>query len=230
MKQRTSEEKQRNVIYQMRRYKKRSLWIKALRFIQWLNIHRPAGVQQAQIRHIHIRIAHIMRLPYRWNDDDLKRAYVALDKLTKQYYNATGDKFQGGYQDLLVDMMDTLQLYPATPEERAEVVTELMFNIAVELNAAYGDKQPFVTEPELMTLALGKPPYPKWLVDEMADFILRHFRQNESVHICNTLYEKLSKIIEAQKAVDVISQIQEDTTDEMVIGGANNARSGHCLS
>ena len=42
--------------------------LKALKFIQWLYIHRPAGIQPAQIRHVHIRIAHILRLPYRWDD------------------------------------------------------------------------------------------------------------------------------------------------------------------
>lgn len=229
MRKRTTEEKKRNVMYQLRLYKKRSLWIKALKFIQWLNVHRPAGIQQTQIRHIHLRVAHIMRLPYRWDDEDLKRAYVALDTLTKKYYNATGDVFHGGYQDLLVDLLDTLQLYPVTTEERADAMMEVLFNTAVEINAIYGEKRPEVLDPMLMALALGKPPYPKWAVNEMADYILRHFRQHESIHICNELYNKLEKIIAAQQVADVFKQVEEDTTDEMVVEAGKGTK-GHSLS
>ena len=81
--------------------------LKALKFIQWLYIHRPAGIQPAQIRHVHIRIAHILRLPYRWDDEDLKRAYTSLDVLMKEIYKAKQGEFQGGYQDLLVAMPET---------------------------------------------------------------------------------------------------------------------------
>ena len=229
MRKRTPEQKKHNVLYQARMYKKRRLLLKALKFIQWLYIHRPAGIQPAQIRHVHIRIAHILRLPYRWDDDDLKRAHQSLELLMKEIYNAKMGEFSGGYQDLLVALLDTLQIYNASTEDRANAIAELMFNIAVELHAVYGERKPDVSEPMLMALATDKPPYPRWVVDEMADFILSRFRQNESVHICNVLYEKLAKIIEAQRAVDVISQIQEDTTNEMVISGGGSTK-GHCLS
>ena len=228
MKKRTPEQKKYNVLYQARMYKKRRLLLKALRFIQWLYIHRPAGIQPAQIRHVHIRIAHILRLPYRWDDDDLKRAHQSLELLMKEIYNAKMGEFSGGYQDLLVALLDTLQIYNASTEDRANAIAELMFNVAVELHAVYGERKPDVSEPMLMALATDKPPYPRWVVDEMADFILSRFRQNESVHICNVLYEKLAKIIEAQRAVDVISQIQEDTTNEMVISGGGSTK-GHTL-
>lgn len=229
MRKRTPEQKKHNVLYQARMYKKRRLLLKALRFIQWLYIHRPAGIQPAQIRHVHIRIAHILRLPYRWDDDDLKRAHQSLELLMKEIYNAKMGEFSGGYQDLLVALLDTLQIYNASTEDRANAIAELMFNVAVELHAVYGERKPDVSEPMLMALATDKPPYPRWVIDEMADFILSRFRQNESVHICNVLYEKLAKIIEAQRAVDVISQIQEDTTNEMVISGGGSTK-GHCLS
>ena len=228
MRKRTPEQKKHNVLYQARMYKKRRLLLKALRFIQWLYIHRPAGIQPAQIRHVHIRIAHILRLPYRWDDDDLKRAHQSLELLMKEIYNAKMGEFSGGYQDLLVALLDTLQIYNASTEDRANAIAELMFNIAVELHAVYGERKPDVSEPMLMALATDRPPYPRWVVDEMADFILSRFRQNESVHICNVLYEKLAKIIEAQRAVDVISQIQEDTTNEMVISGGGSTK-GHTL-
>ena len=81
-----------------------------------------------------------------------------------------------------------------------------------------------------MALATDRPPYPRWVVDEMADFILSHFRQNESIHICNELYEKLAKMVEIQKATDVLGCIEEDTTDEMVIGGGGDGKRGHSLS
>ena len=228
MKKRTPEQKKYNVLYQARMYKKRRLLLKALRFIQWLYIHRPAGIQPAQIRHVHIRIAHILRLPYRWDDEDLQRAHASLELLMKEIYNAKMGEFSGGYQDLLVALLDTLQIYNASTEDRANAIAELMFNVAVELHAVYGERKPDVSEPMLMALATDKPPYPRWVVDEMADFILSRFRQNESVHICNVLYEKLAKIIEAQRAVDVISQIQEDTTNEMVISGGGSTK-GHTL-
>ena len=230
MKKRTPEQKKQNVVYQTRMYKKRSLLLKALKFIQWLYIHRPAGIQPAQIRHVHIRIAHILRLPYRWDNDDLMRAHNALDLLMKEIYNAKMGEFTGGYQDLLVAMLDTLQVYNASTEDRANVVAELMFNIAVELHAIYGEKKPSVREPLLMALATDRPPYPKWVVDEMADFILSRFRQNESIHICNTLYEKLEKMVNTQQMTDVLSCLEEDATDEMVIGGGGDGRKGHTLS
>ena len=230
MRKRTPEQKKQNVLYQSRMYKKRRLLLKALKFIQWLYIHRPAGIQPAQIRHVHIRIAHILRLPYRWDDDDLNHAHQSLELLMKEIYNAKIGDFTGGYQDLLVALLDTLQIYNASTEDRANAIAELMFNVAVELHAVYGEKKPGVREPMLMALATGKSPFPRWVVDEMADFILSHFRQNESIHICNELYDKLAKMVEAQRATDVISCLEEDTTDEMVIGGTNNARSGHCLA
>ena len=227
MKKRTEQQKKNNVLYQTRLYKKRRLMLKALKFIQWLYIHRPAGIQPAQIRHVHIRIAHILRLPYRWDDEDLKRAYTSLDVLMKEIYKAKQGEFQGGYQDLLVAMLDTLQVYNASTEDRAAVVAELMFNVAVELNAVYGNKKPPVKEAVLFALAVGKPPYPTWIVKEMADFIINSFRQNESVHICNELYEKLAKAIESQDK-DIMSGFEEDTTDEMVIGGGGSTK-GHTL-
>ncbi|MBQ0108577.1 MAG: hypothetical protein KBS34_05685 [Phascolarctobacterium sp.] len=229
MRKRTPEQKKHNVLYQARMYKKRRLLLKALRFIQWLYIHRPAGIQPAQIRHVHIRIAHMLCVPSRWDDDDLRRAHQSLELVMKEIYNAKMGEFSGGYQDLLVALLDTLQIYNASTEDRANAIAELMFNVAVELHAVYGERKPDVSEPMLMALATDKPPYPRWVVDEMADFILSRFRQNESVHICNVLYEKLAKIIEAQRAVDVISQIQEDTTNEMVISGGGSTK-GHCLS
>ena len=124
-------------------------------------------------------------------------------------------------------MLDTLQVYNASTEDRAAVVAELMFNVAVELNAVYGNKKPPVNEAVLFALAVGKPPYPTWIVKEMADFIINSFRQNESVHICNELYEKLAKAIESQDK-DTMSGFEEDTTDEMVIGGGGSTK-GHTL-
>ncbi|MDO4802352.1 MAG: hypothetical protein Q4A15_09320 [Prevotellaceae bacterium] len=227
MKKRTEQQKKNNVRYQTRLYKKRRLMLKALKFIQWLYIHRPAGIQPAQIRHVHIRIAHILRLPYRWDDEDLKRAYTSLDVLMKEIYKAKQGEFQGGYQDLLVALLDTLQIYKASTEDRANAVAELMFNVAVELNAIYGNKKPPVNEAVLFALAVGKPPYPTWIVKEMADFIINSFRQNESIRICNELYEKLAKAIESQDK-DTMSSFEEDTTDEMVIGGGGSTK-GHTL-
>ena len=228
-KRRTDEDRKHNVVYQARLYKKRRLMLKALKFIQWLYIHRPAGIRPAQIRHVHIRIAHILRLPYRWTEEDLKRAYNSLDLLMKEIYNARLGDFTGGYQDLLVAMLDTLQIYNASTEDRAEVVKELMFNVAVELNAVFGSKKPPVSEAMLLALAVGKPPYPTWVINEMADFIINRFRQNESIHICNELYDKLAKAV-AQQNKDVMLGVEEDPTDEMVIGGDANATVGHTLS
>ena len=227
MRKRTEEQKRHNVVYQARLYKKRRLLLKALKFIQWLYIHRPAGIQPAQIRSVHIRIAHILRLPYRWDEEDLRRAHTALEVLMKEIYNAKPGTFTGGYQDLLVAMVDMLQTYNATPDDRARVVSELMFNVAVELSAIYGNKKPPVSEALLLALAVGKPPYPTWVVNEMANFIIERFRQNESIHICNELYDKLSRAI-ARQNLDVLQGVEEDTTDEMVIGGGTPT-AGHRL-
>ena len=228
MRKRTPKEKQLNVLYQSRLYKKRQLVYKAFKFIQWLYMHRPAGIQPAHLRHVHARIAHILRLPYNWDEDDLKRAHAALDLLMKEIYNTKMNDFSGGYQDLLVAMLDTLQIYRASTEDRANVVAELMFNIAVELHGVYGENKPGVRQPMLMALAVEKPPYPRWVVEEMADFILSHFRQSECIEISNMLYDKLEKMVKTQNDIHVMELVEENTKEEMVVD-MGGGQKGHTI-
>ena len=228
MRKRTENQKKNNVRYQNRLYKKRRLMLKALKFIQWIYMHRPVNIQPAHLRHLHMRIAHILRLPYRWTDEDMRRAHNSLNRLMKEIYNAKVGDLTGGYQDLLVAMLDTLQIYNATTEDRAEVIKELMFSIAVELSAAYGEKKPPVGNAMLLALAAGKPPYPKWVVKEMAGYLMEHFRQSECIRICNELYELLTKALNDQKKV-AGCDIAEDNSDEMVIGTGQGSV-GHCIS
>lgn len=209
--------KKSNRISQIRFFKKRKLYLAALKFIQRLYNHRPPGMQPAQVRHLHIRIASILQLPWGWTDDDLKRANNMLRKLERQTYAVKYDDFSGNYQNLLTAVLEPLQTFAGTVQERADVVAEAMFAVGMELNAIFGDKRPEVAMALLFALAVGRAPFAKWVPDALVDFILEHFRQDECVHICNTLYDKLAEDLQVINN-GKLEEVAAEEPEEIVVG------------
>lgn len=209
--------KKRNVGYQARLYKRRMLYLAALKFIQRLYTHRPAGMQPAQLHHLHIRIASILQLPWAWSDAELHRAHSMLRKLERQTYAVKYDDFSGNYQNLLAAVLEPLQTFAGTVQERADVVAEAMFAVGMELNAVYGDKRPKVAMALLFALAVGRAPFAKWVPDALVDFVLEHFRQDECIHICNTLYDKLAKDLQVMND-GKLDEVAAEEPEEIVVG------------
>ena len=229
MKKRTEKDRARNVKYQARLYKKRKLFYAALQFILRLYRHRPPGMQPVQLRHYLVRVAQLFRLPYGWDDQDLQRAYNTLHKLEKEAFTTDYLNYSGDYQVLLTAIMEPLQTYNATTEDRARAVAAAMFAMGMELSSVFGNKKPDIPCALLFALAVGQPPYAKWVPRALVDFILRNFRQNESIQISNMLYEELVKTT-SDTTADIFGSVEEDETDEMVVDFSNNANAGHCLS
>ena len=191
---RTDRERRRNVRYQARLYKKRRLFYAATKFILRLYRHRPPGMQPAHIRYFFVRLMQVYNLPYNWDDRDLQRAYNILRKLEKEAFKTDYLDFSNDYQTLLTAVLEPLDVFKGSVEDRAKVVAAAMLTVGMEINAVFGDRKPKIKDAVLFMLALEQP-YAKWVPEAVVDSILEHFGPNECVKISNLLYEKLTKTL-----------------------------------
>lgn len=198
MKERTPEEKHKNVVYQLRHKKKRRLTLKVMEFMGWLNNNWPIGVDISALRMITIRLVGVLHLPYRWTDKDLARAYKGLEKLKRELYVENPDSFTHEYYSLLTYMMDAFENCGGTTEERVRVVLEAMRMIGTEVNGEYGEKKPNIDGVMHLVLATGMSPYPQWVKDDLAKFIVENFDEEERKAFC----EKILKSEDVQKKGD----------------------------
>ena len=186
---RTQRDKENNRVYQ-RRYKlKRKLSLRVLEFMERINTHLPPGVEYKDIRMFNIKVNHILRLPYRWTDEDLARAHKALDLLESDTYGDAYQTFTPEYEELLRAVMGVFNNYGGTTEERARVTFEVMRMIGTELAGKYGEKKPDVKGVMCLALASGMTPCTEWVKKDLAQFITDNFSDEEKKLLC----EKISQ-------------------------------------
>ena len=225
---RTDKERRRNVRYQVRLYKKRRLFYAATKFMLRLYHHRPPGMQPAHIRYYVVRLMQVFNLPYNWNDKDLQRAYNTLRKLEKEAYKTDYLNYSNNYQALLTAVLEPLQNFNGSVEDRAKVVAAAMLTVGMEINALFGNKKPKIKDAVLFILTLGQP-YAKWVSEAIVDCVLEHFRPDECVEISNLLYEKLTKIL-SETTATILSNAEEEQDDEMEIDFSDGKGGKNVLS
>ena len=189
MKEKTPEQKHKNVLYQLRHRKRRKLELAATELLRLINTNWPIDTDYSLIRRITMRVGQALRLPYRWTDADLARAYKALDKLKKELYSEEPESFTHEYHALLTYMMDAFQHAGGTTEERLMVAMEIMRMVGTEVNGEYGDKKPNVSDAMFFAMASGMTPYPQWVKDDLARFVVNNFSEEERKEFC----EKISQ-------------------------------------
>lgn len=188
MKKRTPEQQKLNSAYQIRFRKRRQLNLTALKFLQNLNSHWPQGLNEEKLRGINLRVRNILRLPYRWDEDDLARAYKSLDILANDVYFNDYESFTPEYEELLRVVMHDFQHGGGTPVERARVTLEVMRLVGTELIHAYSKEKPPVKSGALpLAMAAGMSPCPAWMKEELAKFVVGNFSVEERKEFCDRI-------------------------------------------
>ena len=188
MKKRTPEQQKLNSAYQSRFRKRRQLNLTAFKFLQNLNSHWPQGLDEDKLRSISMRVRSIARLPYRWDEDDLARAYKALDTLANDVYFNDYESFTPEYEELYRRVMLEYRRCGGTPVERARVTLEVMRLVGTELINAYSDEKPPVKSAVLpLAIAAGMSPCPEWMKEELAKFVVKNFSKEERKEFCDRI-------------------------------------------
>lgn len=187
MRKRTPEQKRQNVVYQLRHRKRKRFNLKALELLELVNTHWPIGVEPSEIRRITVRINHIMRLPYRWTDDDLARAYAALEKLKKELYSEDCESFTHEYHTLMTLMLDAFKKGGGTTDERVKVALEMMRLVGTEMNNQYGGNRPIIKDVLPLAMASGMTPCAQWVKYDLAKFIVENFSEEERQEFCKQI-------------------------------------------
>lgn len=188
MKKRTPEQQKLNSAYQSRFRKRRQLNLTALKFLQNLNSHWPQGLDEDKLRSINIRVRHILHLPYRWDEDDLARAYKALDVLANDVYFNDYESFTPEYEELYRRVMLEYHRCGGTLVERAKVTLEVMRLVGTELIHAYSKEKPPVKSGALpLVMASGMSPCPEWMKEELAKYVVKNFSEEERKTLCDRI-------------------------------------------
>lgn len=188
MRKRTPEQQKLNSLYQSRFRKRRQLNLTALKFLQNLNSHWPQGLDEDKLRGINIRVRHILHLPYRWDEDDLTRAYKALDTLANDVYFNDYESFTPEYEELYRRVMLEYRRCGGTPVERAKVTLEVMRLVGTELMHAYSKEKPPVKNSALpLAMVAGMSPCPAWMKEELAKFVVENFSVEERKEFCDRI-------------------------------------------
>ena len=120
-----------------------------------------------------MRVRGILRLPYRWDEGDLARAYESLDILANDVYFNDYESFTPEYEELFHVVMHDFQHGGGTPVERVRVTLEVMRLVGVELIHAYSKEKPPVKGSALpLAMVAGMSPCPEWVQDELAKFVV----------------------------------------------------------
>lgn len=188
MGKRTPEEQKKNSAYQSRFRKRRQLNLTALKFLENFNSHWPQGLDEEKLRGINLRVRSILRLPYCWTDNDLARAYKALDTLANDVYFNDYESFTPEYEELYRRVMLEYRRCGGTPVERARVTLEVMRLVGTELIHAYSKEKPPVKNCALpLAMAAGMSPCPEWMKEELAKFIVKNFSEEERKTFCDRI-------------------------------------------
>lgn len=187
MRKRTPEEQKKNSAYQSRFRKRRQLNLTALKFLENFNGHWPQGFDEKDLRSINMKVRSIIRLPYRWTDNDLARAYKALDTLANDVYFNDYESFTPEHEELSRMVMDDFQHGGGTPVERAKVTLDVMRLVGAELFHAYSEKKPPVKSALPLAMASGMSPCPEWIQDELAKFVVENLSEEERKAFCEKI-------------------------------------------
>lgn len=118
--------------YQQRSRQKKKLFLKVFDFLEQVNIYRPAGMTETQLRKVRIQVNSLLSLPSRWTDKDLAWAYKNLERIAKSVYGANYANFSENYETLLSALMDTFEHLPATREEQIWAAFEILNHIKLQ--------------------------------------------------------------------------------------------------
>ncbi|MCQ2362531.1 MAG: hypothetical protein MJ048_05800 [Acidaminococcaceae bacterium] len=185
----TQTEIEKNRKYQQRYKQKRKLMLRAFEFMERISAYQPSGLEFKNLRKLNIKARSVLNLPYKWTEQDLARAYKALDLLEKDAYGDIYQSFSPEYEELLTAVMEVYHNYAGTTEERAQVTFEIMRLIGTELNSKFGQNKPNAKGALFLAMASGMTPCTEWVKSDLVQFITDNFSEEERKIICEKILQ-----------------------------------------
>ena len=185
----TQTEIEKNRKYQQRYKQKRKLMLRAFEFMERISAYQPSRLEFKNLRKLNIKARSVLNLPYKWTEQDLARAYKALDLLEKDAYGDIYQSFSPEYEELLTAVMEVYHNYAGTTEERAQVTFEIMRLIGTELNSKFGENKPNAKGALFLAMASGMTPCTEWVKGDLVQFITDNFSEEERKIICEKILQ-----------------------------------------
>ncbi|MCQ2380980.1 MAG: hypothetical protein MJ032_01375 [Acidaminococcaceae bacterium] len=158
------------------------------KFIQKLNLHRPANMPDDELRSTVRKINFFMNLPRAWNDTDYARSFSALKNLQRKTFNELPilECNINNFKQKVLNAMDKLQL---SPVQKANLIAELYQEIGEELLLKCGDfLQPCKASLIFLLAQNTTENYPAWLSGELLKLVADFLTPNDMQTVGKSLY------------------------------------------
>lgn len=178
-----------------KRWRQRSkLKIRVAEFIRRLHMSKARMFTQGELSAINAELFKAIKLPYCWNDTDLRRANAALTGLDKKYFDRSYVQLTKDEADLTTFIKNSLDDSKLTKAEKASVVINVLADVGREFVMEAGDG--ITPSPDaaflLLTQNMGGT-LPKWFAGSLADLLEERFTRSDITGFLWDLYKILGE-------------------------------------
>lgn len=165
-------------------------------------------------------ISMALRLPYRWDDDDMRKAENFLHGVRRELFDKKRkQKLTGLRESLYRVYQETEGQTPEKLNEVKEFYTDVIKEFAIVDPEKMEDNETnFIL---LMTLGAKVSKMPDWFLDRLTDYTFNHLRSSEIESYGAKFSEKYNKYFEElERSMAILGAVDDtdDDDDEMEIG------------
>lgn len=172
-------------------------------------------------RKLLLNISTALRLPYRWDEDDMRKAENFLYGVRKELFDKKRKQKLTGLRESLYRLyQDTEGQIPEKLNEVREFYTDVIKEFAiVEPEKMEDNETNFIL---LMTLGANVSKKPDWFLDRLTDYTFNYLRPSEVESYGAKFSEKYNNYFEEyEKTLAILGAVddtEEDDDDSTVIG------------
>ena len=190
--------------YAQRTAKRRKLEKDVARFTTMLQINRGATISRSNLRLINIELRKIVKLPYNWTDEDLRRARETLNILSKRYLEQPFYALPDNQATVMTEIKAMLDSTKLSTKARVDILYKLLKSEVTELylHPKYEPKPTAENALLYLTQEMGHA-VPSWFNKALINLIRRNYKNED--------YKKIVK--DLRKAIQVDHMNENSNAD-----------------
>ena len=222
--QKSQEEKEKEILERKRirdierhkRFRKRRKLKNAVAdFTNRLQHYKGIRLSKGELISINTSLGLILRLPYRWTEKDLQRAWNRLKKLEKKFLDRNYEDVLGDNRSMLENFHNTMTAANLDTKTRVEIALELLTAETEELFLHNGDTVEPSSQMALCFLTQDMDyTVPEWFNKELLNLLYEKYKGTDFNKFMTTIRSKLQIRRMTENMKNLNKEIMEEELEE----------------